>query len=70
MFQVASSLGLNGTIDGNGSLTKTGSGVLTLGGSNIYTGTTTVMRRNACHSGSGSINGSSDLFINQGACSR
>ena len=26
VFQVASSLGLNGVIDGNGSLTKTGSG--------------------------------------------
>ena len=34
--------GISGVIDGGGSLTKTGSGMLTLGGSNLYTGVTTV----------------------------
>jgi fibronectin-binding autotransporter adhesin len=66
MFQVGSSLGLNGMIGGNGSLTKTGSGALTLGGSNVYTGVTTVSAGTLAIGPTGSINASSDIFINQG----
>ena len=65
--QSTSSLGLNGVIDGNGGLTKTGSGMLTLGGSNLYTGTTTVSAGTLAIGPGGSINASSDLSIGQGS---
>jgi autotransporter-associated beta strand protein len=53
----------SGDITGNATLTKTGSGVLTLSGSNNYTGTTTVA------SGSLAVNGSitSALTVQNGA---
>lgn len=41
-FETAADLGLAGTIDGAGALTKTGDGTLTLTGSNTYTGNTRV----------------------------
>lgn len=66
VFQVASSLGLNGVIGGNGGLTLTGGGVLTLGASNDYTGITTVGAGTLAISSTGSINSTSDIFINQG----
>ena len=66
VFPVTSSLGLSGVIDGIGSLTKTGSGILTLSGSNLYTGATTISAGTLAIGSGGSINGSSDLSIGLG----
>ena len=65
-FAISSSLGLTGTIDGDGGLAKAGSGLLTLTSSNLYTGPTTVSGGTLAITGSGSIGGSSGIAINQG----
>ena len=67
VFAVNSSLGLSGVISGSGNLTKAGSGILTLSGSNLYTGTTTVGSGTLAISGSAaSINGTSGIAVSQG----
>ena len=67
IFSVSSSLGLSGVIDGDGSLTKAAGGILTLAGSNLYTGTTTVSGGTLAIGASGSINDTSGIAVNQGA---
>jgi len=64
--------GGNLTIDGpiTGStfgLTKTGAGILTLGGSNTYTGNTTIMAGKLALNGAGSINNSPVINVGAGA---
>ena len=66
VFAVNSSLGLSGVIDGGSNFTKTGSGTLTLSGSNLYTGTTTISNGVLAVSNSGSINSTSGIVVTQG----
>jgi fibronectin-binding autotransporter adhesin len=66
IFQVGSNLGLNGVIGGNGGLTMSGSGALTLGASNLYTGVTTINSGTLAIGPTGSINATSGIIVNQG----
>ena len=60
-------LGVVGAIAGPGGLTKTGDGILTLGGNNTYSGGTTVNQGTlALLSASGSLNPSGALTVNGG----
>ena len=67
VFQSNANIGISGVINGNGSLTTTGSGVLTLTGSNQYTGGTYVNAGSVAVGAGGSITASSGLFVAQGA---
>ena len=63
VFNRSNNLTFGGVISGTGALTKSGSGALVLGGSNLYTGTTTVSAGTLAIGPSGSINTSSAISI-------
>ena len=54
---------LSGVVSGNGGLTKTGNGTLTLGGANTYSGTTTVNGGKVTVNGTGAISTTTSQVI-------
>src|SRR5882724_2813301 len=57
---------LSGVLSGPGGFTKTGGGMLTLNGTNIYSGSTTVSSNVLALTGSGSMSNSSSINIGAG----
>ena len=66
VFPVNGNLNLSGIVSGNGSLTKTGSGTLTLSDSDPYTGMTTISSGTLAVSGTGALNATSGICVAQG----
>jgi len=56
----------NGSIRGAGGISKSGSGTLTLGGGNTFTGTTTIQSGTLTAAATGSLGSTSNIVINTG----